>query len=369
MSWRDWAEAESAAIQEEQQWRRIRDLDGFSSTTLRLDGRPVVSFAGNDYLGLASHPLVVGAAQRALERWGAGSGSARLLAGSRPIHTLLESELAGWKGCEAALLFPTGYATNLGVLTTFADENTLICSDELNHASIVDGCRLARGRVAVYPHNDFAALDHLLRGSSRAVVVSDRVFSMDGDRAPVEELSALCRDREALLVLDEAHAVLEPDVQLEGDLLRVGTLSKTLGSHGGFVAGPAAFVELIVNRARPFIFTTAAPAAAAAAALEALRILRSSEGERLKRKLRTLVERLAPGHATPIFSIRVGDERPAIEASRALLERGLFVPAIRPPSVPAGTARLRVSLSALHTEEQIDALTNALKEVKALVHA
>jgi 8-amino-7-oxononanoate synthase len=308
MNWNAWVQSQAREIERAGRWRSMRDLDGFSSTTLLMNGSEIISFASNDYLGLASHPEVIAAAHRALESWGCGTGSARLLAGSRPVHSTLERELAEWKMSEAALLFPSGYTTNLGVLTTLADGETLICSDELNHASIVDGCRLAKGRVEVYPHNDLAAVERLLARNARAVVVTDAVFSMDGDRAPVDELGALCRAHGALLVIDEAHAVLDPPTRHGGDVLRVGTLSKTLGSQGGFVAGPRSFIDLIVNRARPFIFTTASAPAAAAGALEALSILRSAEGQRLRTRLRAVVDRFAPGHPSPIVSILLGDE-------------------------------------------------------------
>jgi 7-keto-8-aminopelargonate synthetase-like enzyme len=240
-----------------------------------------------------------------------------------------------------------------------------IASDELNHASIIDGARLARARVAVYRHGDLAQLEGILGDSERAVVVSDSVFSMDGDLAPVEALAELCVRHGALLVLDEAHAVLGPAApRLDGlELLVVGTLSKTLGSLGGFVAGPRAYIDLLVNTARTFIFTTASSPADAAAALAALRIVRSAEGEALEARLRANVERLAPGHPSPIVPILLGDEARAVAVSKALLERGLLVPAIRPPTVPAGTSRLRVALSAAHTPAQLDALATALAEL------
>jgi 8-amino-7-oxononanoate synthase len=265
-------------------------------------------------------------------------------------------------------VFPTGFAANLGVLGAFGDAGVRICSDELNHASIIDGARLARAEVAVYRHRDVAHLDTLLRDSpGSSIVVSDLVFSMDGDVAPVAEIVECCRRRGALLVLDEAHAVLGPDPapELEGvEALRVGTLSKALGSLGGFVAGPRAFVELLVNRARPYIFTTALTAPDAAAALAALEIVRSSEGERLRARLAGYVEQVAPGHPSPIVPIVLGANDAALAASAHLLERGVWVPAIRPPTVPMGTARLRVTLSAAHTEDDVSLLVGALDAVR-----
>jgi 8-amino-7-oxononanoate synthase len=315
-----------------------------------------VSFASNDYLGLTSHPDVVAAAHEAIDRWGTGAGASRLVVGSRPVHDELEAALAAWKGAEAALLFPSGYAANVGVLTTFGVSRIL--SDELNHASIVDGCRLARGSVEVYRHNDLGHVAALLADGPRALVVTDSVFSMDGDEADVPALVELCDRHGALLVLDEAHDVFGRAVP--DHVLRVGTLSKTLGSLGGFVAGPRHFVELLVNRARPFVFSTALPPSAAAAALAALRVVQSDEGESLRARLRRHVERVAPGHPSPVVPVVLGDEDSAMAASAALYERGLVVPAIRPPTVPVGTSRLRLALSAAHTDEQVDRLIGAL---------
>ncbi len=241
--WGEWAAGETARVHHLGQWRAPRDLDAAGPEgKLAPEGRAVVSFASNDYLGLTQHPAVVAAAHAALDRWGSGSGSARLIVGSRPVHTELEHALADWKRTAAAVLFPTGFAANLGVLTTFGGPGVLVCSDELNHASIIDGCRLSRSEVTVYRHADPDHVDRLLAEvpGRRAIVVTDTVFSMDGDVAPVDELAEVCARHEALLVLDEAHAVLGPDPALDHvDALRVGTLSKTLGSLGGFVAGAA----------------------------------------------------------------------------------------------------------------------------------
>ena len=341
-----------------------RDLDASGPEgKLAPDGRPVVSFASNDYLGLTQHPAVIAAAHTALDRWGAGSGSARLIVGSRPVHSELEQALAAWKHTEAAVCFPTGFAANLGTLTTFGDPEVLICSDELNHASIIDGARLARADVAIYRHADVAHVDALLRDAQceRAIVVTDTVFSMDGDVAPLADLVEVCARRGALLVLDEAHAVLGPELDPNAvDVLRVGTLSKTLGSLGGFVAGPRRYTDLLVNRARAYIFTTASTPADAAAALAAVGVLQSVEGDALRSRLRADLERVRPGHPSPIVPVVIGDERATLAASAALLEQGLLVPAIRPPTVAPGTSRLRVALSAAHTDEQINALVAAL---------
>ncbi len=363
-SWRTWTAMQLEGVRAAGRWREPRVLDGFRSIALDREGRRLVSFASNDYLGLTGHPRVIDAAAEAASRWGSGSGSARLIAGSRPVHHALEAELADWKGQDAAVLFSSGYAANLGVLTSFGVKGALVCSDELNHASIVDGCRLAGADVSVYRHCDVEHLEHLMAGRDRVIVVSDSVFSMDGDVAPLDALGEVCARHGALLVLDEAHSVLGPDPDLDGiDLLRVGTLSKTLAALGGFVAGPADLVDLLVNRARSYIFTTAPTPADTWAALAALGIVRSPEGDTLRAKLASHVERLAPGHLSPIVPVVLGEEGRAIAASEALIGRGILVPAIRPPTVPPGTSRLRVSLSAAHTVQQVEQLSSSLYEL------
>jgi 8-amino-7-oxononanoate synthase len=359
VTWRERATAEAAAIRAAGQWRVVRALDG-GGPRFELCGRDVVSFASNDYLGLTQHPAVVAAAHCAIDRYGTGAGSARLIVGGRPLHDELEGALAAWKGTDAALLFPTGFAANLGVLSTLGGADVIVCSDELNHASIIDGCRLARSRTAVYRHRDLDHLAKLLGDADRAIVVSDTVFSMDGDVADLDALAELCASRGALLVLDEAHAVLGPPVAAGGDVLRVGTLSKTLGSLGGFVAGPTELIDLLRNRARPFIFSTASTPADTAAALAALEVLISAEGQALVDRLRLLVDRVRADHPSPIIPIVLGDEQRALDAAAALLDIGLLVPAIRPPTVPEGTSRLRVTLSAAHTDGEVDRLMAAL---------
>lgn len=360
-----WVRAELDAIRGQDRWRRSRPFDALGPAG-SLEGRPVVSFASNDYLGLSAHPDVVAAGHEALDRWGTGSTASRLVVGARPVHHDLEAALAGWKGTEAAVALPSGYAANLAALTTFGGPDCLVVSDELNHASIIDGCRLSRSEVAVSRHGDVDHVDDLLRtaGSRRAMVVTDSVFSMDGDEAPVQALAECCARHGALLVLDDAHAVLGPDVDLAAvdglDVIHVLTLSKALGSLGGAIAGSQDAVDLVVNRARPFIFTTALSPADAAAGLAAVQIVRSPEGDALVGRLRGHVDRLRPGHPSPIIPVVLGEEHAALEAADALLHEGLLVPAIRPPTVAPGTSRLRVALSAAHTDDQISTLVAAL---------
>lgn len=354
-----------SAVTAANQLRQPRDLDGGTvGTVLSETGQPVVSFASNDYLGLTQHPAVRAAARTAIDDYGAGSGSARLIVGSRPVHSRLEARIAAWRGTEAAVLFTTGYATNLGVIDTLGRWASVICSDELNHASIIDGCRLARAPTRVYPHCDAAAVDELLAESDgRGMVVSDSVFSMDGDLAPIEDLSEVCAAHGALLVLDDAHLVLGHPGSVHPDcrVLRVGTLSKAVGALGGFVCGPATFMDVLVNMARSYIFTTAAAPASAAAAAAAIDVIDSPEGDALRARLRANIDRLRPGHPSPIVPIIVGAEDRALAAAEALADKGVLVPAIRPPTVPPGTSRLRVTVSAAHTDDDLDRLTDALR--------
>jgi len=370
--WGRWVATEADAIRDAGRWREPRAFDAAGPRgRLVASGRAVVSFASNDYLGLSQHPAVRGAAVDAVGRWGTGAGASRHVVGSRPVHHDLEAALAGWRRTDAAAVFPTGYAANLGVLSVLGGPGVRIHSDALNHASIVDGCRMARANgteLRVHPHLDLGALDAGLAepGADRQVVVTDTVFSMDGDVAPVAELQELCADHDALLVLDEAHAVLQPVPTVPADgpvVVQVGTLSKTLGALGGFVAGPRPLVELLVNRARTHIFTTALSPADAAAALAALGVLLGAQGDELRSRLRAHVERVRPGHPTPVVPVVLGDEAAALDASARLLDRGLLVPAIRPPTIPPGSSRLRVALSAAHTADEVDELVAALAEL------
>jgi 8-amino-7-oxononanoate synthase len=364
--WGERIASRNRTIREAGRWRSLRPLDGGRPRTrLSASGREVVSFASNDYLGLSQHPEVVAAAHAALDTSGAGAGAARLIVGARPVHDELEAELAAWTGREAALLFPTGFQANLGVLGALAAAapDCVILSDELNHASIIDGCRQASAQVVVYRHND---VDHVIEllGSHvgrPVLVVTDSVFSMDGDAAPLDDLAAACADHDALLVVDEAHAVLRPPTP-DGAVV-VGTLSKATGALGGFVAADRETVELCLNTARSFIFTTAGTPADAAAALASVRIQRSAEGARLRARLRENIEVLAPGHDSPILAIVLGAEDHALATAAELLERGLLVPAIRPPTVAPGTCRLRVAISAAHEPTDLVALRSALAEL------
>jgi 8-amino-7-oxononanoate synthase len=363
--WIAWASGELDALRAVHRFREPVPFDGDGPDGV-VRGRRVVSFASNDYLGLAAHPQVRAAAITAIERFGTGAMASRLIVGTRSLHRELEHELAQWKCTESALVFSSGYAANLGVLTTLGTSDVTLFSDELNHASLIDGCRLSKARTIIYRHLDLAHLATLLtQTAGRKIVITESVFSMDGDSAPLPELAQLCVDHGALLVLDEAHAVLGPKLSPIDNLqvLYVGTLSKTLASLGGFVAGPERLIELLVNRARTFIFTTGLSPADTAAALAALRICQSNEGDRLRMRLRTLIDLLRPGHPSAIIPIIVGEDSAALAAASRLREAGIHVPAIRPPTVPKGTSRLRVALSAAHSEAMVVLLRDALANI------
>jgi len=351
--------------------RELRTIDSAAGARVRLDGREVLLLCSNDYLGLAGHPAVREAAADAALRWGAGAGASRLVSGNLALHERLEAELAAFKGTEACLLFGSGYLANLGVIAALAGRDAVVLSDAHNHASIVDGCRLARAETVVYEHGDLDALAAGLRRTRgrRALVVTDAVFSMDGDRAPLEGIVGLARHHGARLLVDEAHAtgvlgpggrglVAELGLQREVDVT-VGTLGKALGSYGAFVTCTRQMAAFLLNRARTAMFSTALPPPAAGAALEALRLVREEQAllQRLHANARTLREALDAhglrtppgGEATmPIVPVMVGDPRAAMVLCEAALARGVFAQAIRPPTVPAGTSRLRLVATAAH---------------------
>jgi 8-amino-7-oxononanoate synthase len=365
--WNGWATEQLDGLRALHRFREPIPFDGDGPDGV-VRGKRVVSFASNDYLGLAAHPTVRAAAISAIERFGTGAMASRLIVGTRSLHRELEQALAEWKRTESALVFSSGYAANIGVLATLGGADVTLFSDALNHASIIDGCRLAKARTLIYRHLDLDHLRQLLcQTVGRKIIVTEAIFSMDGDCAPLQPLAELCIEHGALLVLDEAHAVLGPKLLPVSGLqvLHVGTLSKTLGALGGFVAGSSRLIELLVNRARTFIFTTGLSPADTAAALAALRICESDEGERLRARLRFLIDMLQPHHPSAIVPIILGEDSAALSAAAQLKERGIYVPAIRPPTVPKGTSRLRVALSAAHTEISVQLLRDALDEIVA----
>ncbi len=362
--------------------RRMRLIDGPQGPCVLLDGRPVLLLCSNNYLGLADHPRVREAAAEAAMRWGAGAGASRLISGNMTPHRRLEERLAEFEGYEATLLFGSGYLANTGVIAALAERGEVIFSDELNHASIIDGCRLARAETFVYRHAD---VEHLAWGLREAegrgsLIVTDGVFSMDGDVAPLKELARLARHHDCRLMVDEAHATgaLGPGGRgsvaaagLSGEVdVVIGTLGKALGSYGAYVCASQEIVEYLVNAARPFVFSTAPPPTVVAAALAALELLESDPGqvERLQANAATLRAALAnegleaSGSETQIVPVEVGDAERTMQLSERILERGVFAQGIRPPTVPEGTSRLRFTVMATH---QADELRRAAEQVGA----
>ena len=377
------------ALRAQGRYRRLRTIDGPEAPEVVVDGRRAILLCSNNYLGLATDPAVVEAAREATARYGAGSGSSRLISGTLRLHSDLEERIAEWKGAERALVFGSGYHANLGVIQALVRSGDLVLSDELNHASLIDGCRLSRAEVRVYPHKDLDRLaDELARADARRVlIVTDSIFSMDGDRAPLVEICELAERHGAAVMVDEAHATgllgahgsgLVEELGLRGRVLvEMGTLSKALGSYGAYIAGNASLVELLVNRARTFIFTTGLPPAAAGAAHEAVAIVQREpeRRERLWRNARTIHTAVAaagvemPALESPILPVVLGGENRTMNACERLLARGVFVQGIRPPTVAPGTSRLRVTVMATHTEEQMAragaAIVDTLRELPA----
>ena len=373
--------------------RTLRPVDSPQGTDIVVEGRRLLNFSSNDYLGLAMHPALRQAARDAVETSGAGCGASRLICGSlAPLHEL-EAALVGFKGCPAALVFSSGYITALGAITALVGRGDFIVIDRLVHACIVDAARLSGAGLRVFEHNDPSHLDRALdrirsrHAGARVLVVTESVFSMDGDVAPIRELAGVKDRHGAWLMVDEAHAtgvfgagrrgVIE-EYDLIGRIeVQMGTLGKAVGSAGGYVAGSKALIELLVNRARSLIFSTAPVPAAAAAARAGIELIRSEEGSRrcanLWRNIDQARERIErsgfarPATRSPILPLRVGDERLAVELASRVRELGIFVPAVRYPAVARGAARLRITLNADHQSEHLDRLEAALREARGVL--
>lgn len=348
------------------------------------DRQELIDFSSNDYLGLAEHPALIAAAHEALSQFGAGSGAARLMSGDLAVHHALEEAVAQLKGKEAALTFGSGYMTNTGIIAALVDRHGLIFSDRLNHASIHDGCRLSGARLVRFRHNDFNHLEELLkekRGTGTALIVVESIYSMDGDRCPLRELVELKERFGCLLMVDEAHAtgvfgangggIIEEDGVGNGVDLAMGTFGKALGSYGAYVAGNREMIEYLLNRARSFIFSTALPPAVAAASLAAVQLVRQEP--ELRRELHEKIAYfkgllhnggyradLGPSQIIPIL---VGKSRAALDKAVLLREQGLFATAVRPPTVPEGTARLRFSITRHHSTADLSLAATALLKV------
>ncbi|MBN1689340.1 MAG: 8-amino-7-oxononanoate synthase [Candidatus Omnitrophica bacterium] len=374
---------ELAGIASQDLFRKIRTLERIDSTRAVLNGREIQLFCSNDYLGLSYHPRIIAVVQKAVSIYGVGAGAARLISGSTNLHENLEKRLAELKQKEKALLFTTGYLANLGILTALAGKEDIIVMDKLCHASIVDGARLSGATIRVFPHKNYARLEEILSKAvsfRRRLVVTDTVFSMDGDLADIPELIHLKKKFDALLIVDDAHgtgvlgatgqgATEDINGAEEVDIV-MGTLSKALGCLGGFACGNKALIDYLINFARPFIFATALPPMCCAASIEAIKILK--EEPLLRERLWNNVS-LARGNlknlgfdfsqlASPILPLIVGEEKRAVEISESLLQEGFLVPAVRTPTVPRGKARLRLTISASHTQRDIEKICTVLKK-------
>ncbi len=364
-------------------YRSLRLISGRQQPLVTMEGKEVVLLSSNNYLDLANHPEVKRAAREALEAFGCGAGASRLISGTMELHAELETKLAEFKGTEAALVFGSGYHANTGVIPALMGARDTILSDELNHASIIDGCRLSQADTRVFRHRDMGHLEELLASAPRTgqwLIVTDSVFSMDGDVAPLREIAALARKHRAWVMVDEAHAtgVFGPngagvveEMGLRGDIeIQMGTLGKALGSFGAYVAGSRVLIDWLINRARSFIYSTALPPPVLGAALAALHIVKNEPERRrrlwnnaafLRHGLSRLGYRLAETQS-PILPVLIGDEGTTMALCTALLKRGVFAHGIRPPTVPEGTSRLRVTPTAAHTEEELDQALQAFAE-------
>ena len=380
------------SIREQGLYRELRRIDSPQSPVIEINGRKLLNFSSNDYLGLANHPALKEAAIKAIERFGAGSGASRLICGSLTPHGELEEALASFKGAEAALSFSSGYAAAVGTICALLGKDDVIVIDKLVHASIVDAARLSGAKLRIFSHNDLNELEDILRWANernsiagprpRTLIVTESVFSMDGDLAPLREMMELKEKHGAWLMVDEAHATglfgkqrrgLAEELNISDRIeIQMGTLGKALGSSGGYIAGPKVLVHYLINRARSFIFSTAPVPAAAGSASAAIAVVQSTEGRDRCRQLWDLVTQVKdgliksgwqlPAGRSAILPLMVGDETKAVHLANTLREHGFFIPAIRHPTVARGAARLRLTVTAAHAAGDITRLLAALAE-------
>ena len=381
----DFISRELEGIKRQGLFRELRQVEGEQGPTILLDGQEVLNFSSNNYLGLANHPALRAAARNAMERYGCGSGASRLISGNTTLHQEREEQLTQLKGSEAALVFNSGFQANLGVLPTLVGDGDVVFSDSLNHASIIDGCRLSRAKIEIYPHMDLNRLESGLKEAPqrcRKLIVTETVFSMDGDVAPLEKIVELAELHGAMIMVDEAHgtgvfgprgAGVVEEMGLSGRILvQMGTLGKALGGFGAYVAGGRDLRDLLVNRCRSFIFTTSLPPSVIAMAISAIDLLRKEPERRqalwrncgiLKDGLQSLGFSL--GETTSqILPLIIGDAQECMNFASGLLDKGVYAQGIRPPTVPPGTSRLRITPMATHRDEQLERALMAFKEVK-----
>lgn len=375
-------------LREKSLFRELRTIEEIQGPLVRMGDGFLVNFASNDYLGLSQHPSVKAAAKSAIDRFGAGSGASRLISGTEYPHTKFEEEIAAFKGAESALLFSTGYAAAIGTISSLVGPGDVVILDKLAHACLIDGAKLSGAHLRVFPHNNEAKLKHHLEWArktypqGKTLIVTESIFSMDGDFGDLTAIADLRTEFQSLLLVDEAHAtgVIGPHgagwvaalgLTRQVDI-QMGTLSKALGAGGGFICGSKTLIQLLVNRARSFIYSTALPPSCAAAASAALEVVRTAEGDTLRSRLRSnvrlLVECLTPSHrqvpgpVSPIFPVVIGDEQKTLHLAEILHTNGYYAPAIRYPTVARGSARLRIALSSSHSPEQIQSLSKSIIE-------
>ncbi len=375
VNWQQNIQDELETLKEKNLYRELREIENEDGIHAKYKGKAVMLFCGNDYLGLSRHSRVKAAAIRAVEKLGIGAGAARLTSGSAPSHRKLEEKIAKHKGFDRALVFSAGYLANIGVLVALADDKTEIVFDKLCHASLIDGVKLSGASFRVFPHNDYDRCEELLAKSTAAkkILLAESVFGMDGDTADVERLAAIKTKHNALLIVDDAHGtgVIKVKAMSKADVI-TGTLSKAVGSIGGFAAASHALSDLILNKARPFMFATALPPMICEASHEAFCVMEEEPAllAKLWKNIKQAQQGLkalgldVPEPESAILPVIIGDEKKALDAFQKLLEQGIFVPAIRYPTVPKGKARLRITISALHSEQDIKKLIQAIQKVK-----
>ncbi len=371
-------------IKESGLYRELKVIENTQNTHIEIEGKTYLSFCSNNYLGLANHPSVVKAVKDAVEEYGWGAGASRLVSGNMTMHETLEKVISGFKGKEASIIFPTGYMANLGAISSLVSRGDLIVCDKLNHASIIDGCRLSGADFRVYAHRNMEKLESILKKSSkynRKLIVTDSVFSMDGDLAPLPDLVKIAAKYDAMLMVDEAHGtgvfgqngrgVVEYfNLNKEVDIV-MGTLSKAIGSLGGYVSGDIDLINYLRNKARSFMYTTALPPAVCAASIAGIKLIQEDPSMReslwnnvrfIKDKLRAINFNIISSESQ-IIPILIGDTQKSVEISKLLYENGILIPAIRPPTVPSNSSRLRMTVMSLHTKEDLESLYNVFREI------
>ena len=365
-------------------YRELNIVESAQGTHLEIKGKTYLSFCSNNYLGIANNPLVIKAVKDAVGKYGWGVGASRLVSGNMRLHEVLEGEISKFKGKEASIVFPTGYMANIGAISSLVSKGDLVICDKLNHASIIDGCRLSGADFRVYPHCDMKKLENILKKAtkySRKLIVTDTVFSMDGDIAPLPDIVRIAHKYKAMVMADEAHGtgvfgkrgggVVEHfNLSKKVDIV-MGTLSKAVGSLGGYVTGGTDLINFLRNKARPFMYTTALPPAVCAASIAGINLIQENPSLRtslwnnvryLKKELELLNFNVIPSES-PIIPIMIGDAKKAVDMSKLLYKKGILIPAIRPPTVPARSSRLRMTVMSTHTRKDLERLLEVLSDV------